>query len=156
MGWGYDIHALADGGRLVLGGVRFPDSPRGFAIAGHDGDVVVHATVDAVLGALACGSVEDVLDSEADGGSSLPALGRVRALLSRRSLRVGNLDCTILAAAPRLAGRPAAEIGDNLAAGLGADRDAVAVKAKTNDGIGVLGGFEAIAAVAIVGLEGEE
>jgi len=153
VGFGYDIHRLRDGGRLVLGGVAFPDFPRGFDVSAYDGDVVIHATADAILGALAAGDVDALLPAGPDsvGASSLEQV-RLGAVLARHEARVVNLDCTILAIAPRLA--PAIDgIRASLAGALAVPKRCVSVKAKTNDGFGPEGRGEAVSAAVVVQLE---
>ena len=153
VGFGYDIHRLRDGGRLVLGGVAFPDFPRGADVTAYDGDVVVHAVADAVLGALAAGSIDDLLPDVpgASGASSLERAGLARVLAEHRA-RLVNLDCTIVAIEPRI--MPVADaIRAALAGALDADASRVGVKAKTGDGLGPEGRGEAVSATAIVQLD---
>jgi 2-C-methyl-D-erythritol 2,4-cyclodiphosphate synthase len=153
VGQGWDIHRLVDGGPLRLGGVEVP-FPK--SLVGHsDGDVVLHAVADAVLGALAAGDLGTHFPSSDDrwkGADSALLLERVVALAGERGARVGNVDVTILAEWPRLA--PFAEaIRNRLAGLLGVGRAEVSVKAKTTEGIGAVGRGEAIAALAIASVE---
>lgn len=155
-GIGYDIHRLVAGRRLVLGGVRI-DHPRG--LAGHsDGDVLAHAIMDALLGATAQGDIgthfpsEDPAHADAD---SIRLLERVVALVATAGYRIGSVDASLIAQAPRLAPHLAG-MRDRLSQALGIERDAVSVKATTNDGLGIVGAGEAIAALATVIVERSE
>jgi len=150
IGHGYDAHRFAEGRLLVLGGVQI-DHPRGLA-AHSDGDVVIHAVCDALLGAAALGDIgRHFPDSSAEfaGIDSRVLLRRVVALVQRQRLGLGNLDVTIVAQAPRLAGHMPA-MRDNLAADLGAPPARVNVKATTTEGMGFTGRAEGIAAHAVV------
>src|SRR5215212_9749354 len=104
IGWGYDIHRLFRGHRTVLGGVEFLDFPCGFNTH-SDGDVVAHAIIDALAGALAAGSLGDYFpeDDPADQNArSIEFLERFRPVMADHRAEVINLDCTIFCAAPRL------------------------------------------------------
>jgi 2-C-methyl-D-erythritol 2,4-cyclodiphosphate synthase len=150
IGWGYDIHRLYDGYPTVLAGVEFPDFPRGFDTH-SDGDVVAHAIIDALAGALAAGSLGDYFpeDDPADQNArSIEFLERFRPVMARHRAEVINLDCTIFCAAPRI-GPAAAEMRSNIAAGIGCQFDRVNVKGKTNDGFGPEGRGEAISAIVV-------
>ena len=147
-GIGYDIHRLVPDRRLVLGGIRI-DHPMG--LAGHsDGDVLVHAIMDALLGATAQGDLgthfpsDDPAHADAD---SIRLLERVVALVGTAGYRIGSVDASVIAQAPTLAPHIAG-MRDRLAAALQIGRDAVSVKATTNDGLGIVGAGEAIAALA--------
>src|SRR5512132_4522837 len=105
IGWGYDIHRLYPGHPTVLGGVEFPDFPRGFDTH-SDGDVVAHAIIDALAGALGAGSLGDYFpeDDPADQDArSIEFLTRFRPVMARGRARVVNLDCTNFCSAPRIA-----------------------------------------------------
>jgi len=147
-GVGYDIHRLAPDRRLVLGGVAI-EHPKG--LVGHsDGDVLLHAVMDALLGAGGLGDLGTHFpssDPAYSGASSLGLLRRVAALLSGAGLVVASVDATVIAEAPRLAPHIAA-MREAIAGAIGADSGRVSVKATTNDGLGVLGAGEAIAALA--------
>lgn len=147
-GVGYDIHRLAPDRRLVLGGVAI-EHPKG--LVGHsDGDVLLHAVMDALLGAGGLGDLGAHFPSDDPayrGASSLGLLRRVAALLSGAGLVVASVDATVIAEAPRLAPHIAA-MREAIAATIGVDGGRVSVKATTNDGLGVLGAGEAIAALA--------
>jgi 2-C-methyl-D-erythritol 2,4-cyclodiphosphate synthase len=148
IGHGYDLHRLQDGGKLVLGGVVVAEgvSP----VAHSDGDVVIHAIVDALLGALGMGDIGEMFpndDPKWKGAESKlfleGAMERVRAA----GKRVVNIDVTVLAERPKLKGFKG-QMRDNLAALTGAA--SVNVKAGTNEGCDAVGKGEAIAAHAVV------
>ncbi len=152
-GLGYDIHRLGPDRRLVLGGVVI-EHPTG--LVGHsDGDVLLHAVMDALLGAAALGDLGTHFpggDPAYAGADSLGLLRRVAGMLSGRGLVVASVDATVIAEAPRIAPHTAA-MRQAIAKAVGADAGRVSVKATTNDGLGVLGAGEAIAALATALLE---
>jgi 2-C-methyl-D-erythritol 2,4-cyclodiphosphate synthase len=152
-GIGYDIHRLAADRRLVLGGVAI-EHPTG--LVGHsDGDVLLHALMDALLGAANLGDLGRHFPSDDPayaGASSLGLLTRVGALIREAGLAVASLDATVIAQAPRLAPHIGA-MRDAIASALGIESGRVSVKATTNDGMGVVGSGEAIAALAIALLD---
>ena len=150
VGFGYDIHRLAPGRRLVLGGVELPH-PDG--LLGHsDGDVLLHAVIDALLGAAGLGDIGRMFpdtDPAYKDISSEVLLKRVlEKVLPRWS--VENVDVTVVAEAPRLAPHHEA-IRRRMAALLGTER--VGVKAKTNEGLGPVGEGKAIACYAVASLK---
>jgi 2-C-methyl-D-erythritol 2,4-cyclodiphosphate synthase len=153
VGTGVDVHRLAAGRPLMLGGVRVPHD-RG--LMGHsDGDCAIHALCDALLGALAAGDMGTHFPSSDPQWKDAPSarfLEQVMRLVGERGWTVQNADLTIVAEVPRLAPHTSqmrAELSRLLALPL----DAVSVKAKSADGTGVIGGGEAIAALATVLLE---
>jgi len=152
-GIGYDIHRLAADRRLVLGGVAI-EHPTG--LAGHsDGDVLLHALMDALLGAANLGDLGRHFPSDDPayaGASSLGLLKRVGALIREAGFAVASLDATVIAQAPRLAPYIGA-MRDAIAGALGVESGLVSVKATTNDALGVVGSGEAIAALAIALLD---
>jgi len=152
-GIGYDIHRLAADRRLVLGGVAI-EHPTG--LAGHsDGDVLLHALMDALLGAANLGDLGRHFPSEDPayaGASSLGLLKRVGVLIREAGFAVASLDATVIAQAPRLVPHIGA-MRDAIAGALGIESGRVSVKATTNDGLGVVGSGEAIAALAIALLD---
>ena len=152
-GIGYDIHRLAADRRLVLGGVAI-EHPTG--LAGHsDGDVLLHALMDALLGAANLGDLGRHFPSDDPafaGASSLGLLKREGALMREAGFAVASLDATVIAQAPRLAPHVGA-MRDAIAGALGIESGRVSVKATTNDGLGVVGSGEAIAALAIALLD---
>ncbi len=150
IGWGYDIHRLAHGFPLVLAGVDFPTFPKGFNTH-SDGDVVAHALVDALCGALADGSLGDYFpedDPNDQDARSIEFLRRFRPVLHKHQATVVNLDCTIIAAQPKI-GPAVSEMKRNIADYLGISEHAVSVKGKTNDHFGPEGQGEAVSAVVV-------
>ena len=147
-GVGYDIHRLAPDRRLVLGGVAI-EHPAG--LVGHsDGDVLLHAVMDALLGAAGLGDLGTHFPSDDPahaGASSLGLLRRVAAMLSGAGFAVASVDATVIAEAPRLAPHIAA-MREAIAAAIGVDAGRVSVKATTNERLGPIGAGEAIAALA--------
>ena len=153
IGHGFDVHAFAEGRPLVLGGVTVP-SARG--LAGHsDADVVAHAVMDAVLGALRAGDIGKLFpdtDPAYEGADSLGLMRQVAALGRERGWRVAGVDCTIAAQAPKLA-LYREEMRARMAAALGVDVEQVGVKATTTERLGFVGREEGIAAWAVALLE---
>ena len=156
VGTGFDAHRLLDGRPLMLGGVHVAH-PRG--LEGHsDGDCLLHAICDAILGALGEGDMGrhfPSTDARWKGVASLRFLEDVAGLLRERGYAVGNLDATVIAQSPALAPHLAA-MRDRIAQALAAPVDAVSVKAKSTDGLGALGRSEGIAAQAVVLLQRRE
>ncbi|MBF8268052.1 MAG: 2-C-methyl-D-erythritol 2,4-cyclodiphosphate synthase [Dehalococcoidia bacterium] len=154
-GIGYDVHRLEPGHPLWLGGVNIPFEE---GLAGHsDGDVLVHALVDALLGAAGLGDMGTYFpssDPQYRGVSSLLFLRHAATLLKQRGWRVVNLDATIVAERPRLA-----PFSDNMreviAESMSLSQEQVNIKSKTSDGLGFTGRGEGIAAYAIATIEGE-
>ncbi len=153
VGLGFDAHPLVSGRSLILGGVEIPFDK---GLSGHsDGDVVVHALMDALLGAAALGDKGvhfPSSDPSLKGISSLLLLKRTASLVSARRWRVVNVDATILAQQPRL-GPFIDGMRDNLAQALGADQADVSIKATTTDHMGFAGRGEGLAAYAVALLE---
>jgi 2-C-methyl-D-erythritol 2,4-cyclodiphosphate synthase len=151
IGHGFDAHRFGPGRTLVLGGVKIPHEA---GLAGHsDGDVLVHAIIDALLGAAALGDIGGMFPSDNpryEGADSLNLLAEARSRLD--AMRIANVDATVVAHAPRLAPHVAA-MRDRIATALGIDVAAVNVKATTTDGMGFTGAGEGIAAFAVVLLE---
>jgi 2-C-methyl-D-erythritol 2,4-cyclodiphosphate synthase len=153
IGHGFDAHRLAPGRLLILGGVTIP-SEKGL-VAHSDGDVLIHALCDALLGAAGLGDIgRHFPDSNAEfkGIDSRELLRRVVALLTECRMRVGNADVTVIAQAPKLAPHIPAMCA-NLAADLNLEVTRVNVKATTTEGMGYTGRGEGIAAHAVVLLE---
>jgi 2-C-methyl-D-erythritol 2,4-cyclodiphosphate synthase len=150
VGQGFDAHRLVAGRPLVLGGVSVPYE-RG--LEGHsDGDVLLHAVADAILGALGegdLGAVFGTADPALAGVASAGVLREVTARMRAAGFRVGHLDTTVVAEAPRLAPFQAA-LRKSVAELVGAPESAVNVKLKSTDGLGALGRGEGIAALAVV------
>ena len=153
VGFGFDLHPLVEGRPLVLGGVTVP-SPVG--LDGHsDADVLSHAVAEALLGALALGDLGRHFpdtDPRYRGASSLTLLREALALVTSHGGRLVNVDATVLAQAPRL-GPLLPEMAKRLADALGIDSDRVSVKAKSPEGLGLVGRHEGIAAMAVVAVE---
>ncbi|MBI5170218.1 MAG: 2-C-methyl-D-erythritol 2,4-cyclodiphosphate synthase [Candidatus Eisenbacteria bacterium] len=153
IGMGYDIHRIAAGRPLVLGGVKFESD---WGLDGHsDADVLLHAIGDALLGAGGLGDLGDHFppgDPKWKDASSLDLLARIRALLDEKGARVVNVDAMVVAEAPKLAPRRA-EMLANIAAALGVQPSQVSVKATTNEQLGALGRREGIAAMAVALIE---
>lgn len=150
IGHGFDVHAFGEGDHLTLGGVRIPYE-RGLK-AHSDGDVLIHALCDALLGAAALGDIGGHFpdnDPAYAGADSRGLLRRVMGLLEAQGWQVANADCTVIAQAPRLAPHVQA-MRANLAADLGVDIGRVNVKATTTERLGYLGRGEGIAAHAVV------
>ena len=153
IGHGYDAHRLAAGAKLVLGGVAI-EFDRGLT-AHSDGDVLIHALCDALLGAAGLGDIGRHFPDtspELAGIDSRILLRRVAALLDERGFRVVNADVTVIAQAPRLAPHLPG-MRANLAADLGVEPAAVNVKATTTEGMGFSGRGEGIAAHAVASIE---
>lgn len=153
IGQGYDSHALVPGRPLILGGVNIA-AERG--LLGHsDADALLHAVTDALLGALALGDIgRHFPDTEARfaGADSRALLRAALALIDQRGWQVGNLDCTVIAQAPKLAPHIGAMVR-HLAEDLGVAEDCVSVKAKTAERLGPEGRGESISAQAVVLLQ---
>jgi 2-C-methyl-D-erythritol 2,4-cyclodiphosphate synthase len=153
VGFGFDVHPLAPGRPLVLGGVTV-DFDRG--LAGHsDADVLSHAVGEALLGALALGDLGRHFpdtDPRYRGISSLRLLRNVVDLVTARGGRLVNVDATVLAQAPRLSPL-LPEMAKRLAETLGLEVDRVSVKAKSPEGLGLVGRQEGMAAMAVVSVE---
>ncbi len=150
IGHGYDVHALSDGLPLILGGVRI-NHAKG-CIAHSDGDVLVHALCDAMLGAAALGDIGlhfPDTSAEYKGVDSMKLLAEVVGLMEGKGYGVVNVDCTILMQVPKL--RPYIDtMRGNIAAALGVDVDCVSVKATTEERLGFTGREEGAAAHAVV------
>jgi 2-C-methyl-D-erythritol 2,4-cyclodiphosphate synthase len=153
VGQGYDVHPLVAGRELILGGVKIPHSK---GLSGHsDADVLIHAICDACLGAAALGDIGRHFpdsDPRFKGIDSRVLLRHVVRLLEERGWRVGNVDSTIVAQAPRLAAHIPAMV-HNLAADLEVPESSVNVKATTTEHLGFAGREEGIAAQAVVLVE---
>ena len=150
IGQGFDIHTLAEGRKLIIGGVTIPYE-RG--LLGHsDADVLLHAICDALIGAAALGDIGQHFpdtDPRYAGIDSRKLLREVVQLLRQRGYRVRNIDATVIAQAPKLAPYIIA-MRENIAADLGIALDEVNVKAKTAERLGAVGRGEGIVAQAVV------
>ncbi|MCB2204213.1 2-C-methyl-D-erythritol 2,4-cyclodiphosphate synthase [bacterium] len=150
VGQGYDVHRLAEGESLVLGGVTIP-SPRG-TVAHSDGDVLLHALCDALLGALALGDIGEHFpdtDERFRGASSLELLRATMDLITERGWQVVNIDATLILQSPKIL--PYKEsMRENIAGVLGTGKDRVSLKATTGERIGFVGREEGTEAMATV------
>lgn len=149
IGMGYDVHRLVEGRDLILGGVKI-EYEKG--LLGHsDADVIIHAIMDALLGAAALGDIGKHFpdtDPKYKGISSIELLKHVGGLLDENNLFIGNIDATIIAQAPKL--RPYIDkMNENVANALGIDVSQVNIKATTEEGLGFTGLGEGISSQAI-------
>ena len=153
IGHGYDVHRLVEGRKCIIGGV---DVPHEKGLLGHsDADVLLHAVMDAVLGAMAVGDIGKLFpdsDPAYKGADSLALTRRVAEVMAERGYRLGNMDATVIAQAPRLAPHIPA-MRQNIASAFGTDVDRISVKATTEEGLGFTGSGEGIAAHAVCLLE---
>ena len=153
IGHGYDVHRLEEGRKLILGGV---DIPWERGLLGHsDADVLVHAVMDALLGAAGLGDIGKHFpdaDPAYAGADSLKLLEHVTGLLRERSFAVGNVDATILAQRPKLAPH-IPKMRDNLARVMRVEPSRVNVKATPEEGLGFTGSGEGMAAHAVALIE---
>lgn len=150
VGCGFDVHALAPGRRLVLGGVEI-EHPRGL-LAHSDGDVVLHAITDALLGAAGLGDIGKMFpehDERWRDADSRVLLRQALARVQQIGWRVENVDCTVIAQAPRIAPHVEA-MRTAIARDLAIEPEAVNVKGKTTERLGFTGRGEGIAAQAVV------
>ena len=149
IGQGYDVHKLVEGRKLILGGVEIPHS---LGLLGHsDADVLLHAIMDALLGATALGDIGKHFpdtDDHYKGISSLKLLEHVAQLLQKHGYEIGNIDATVIAQKPKL--RPyIEEMEKNIAEVLGISGDQINVKATTEEGLGFTGEQQGISSQAI-------
>ena len=151
VGHGYDVHRYADDRRLVLGGVEIPDAD-GFGLLGHsDADVLTHAVMDALLGAIGEGDIgRHFPDSDAryKGIRSMLLLSEVIELVRQNGYRLGNLDVTVIAQKPKLSPHIDA-IRKSLAEAFGCPFSSINVKATTEEGLGFTGALLGMAAHAV-------
>ena len=149
IGHGYDVHRLVEGRKLILGGVYIPWEK---GLLGHsDADVLLHALMDALLGAAALGDIGKHFpdtDEQYRGADSMALLRHVCRILSEQGYTVGNVDCTVLAQRPKLAPY-IPQMRENIASALSVTVDRVSVKATTEEGLGFTGEGLGIAAHAV-------
>ena len=149
IGMGYDVHKLTENRKLILGGVEIPYEK---GLLGHsDADVVVHAIMDALLGAAALGDIGQHFpdtDPAYEGISSIKLLTHVGNLLEEHNYVIENIDATIIAQRPKLA-TYMPEMVKNVAGALGLEEDQVNIKATTEEGLGFTGSGEGISAQAV-------
>ena len=153
VGMGYDVHRLTAGRKLILGGLEIP---YGKGLLGHsDADVLVHAVMDALLGAAALGDIGKHFpdtDPEYEGISSIRLLEHVGRLLDEKGYVIENIDATIIAQRPKM--RPYIDqMRENIAEALKIETDQVNVKATTEEGLGFTGSGEGISSQAVCALE---
>ena len=153
IGHGYDVHRLTEGRKLILGGVNIPWEK---GLLGHsDADVLVHALMDAMLGAAALGDIGKLFPDNDDaylGADSIVLLRKVTDKLKTRDWRLSNAECTVIAQRPKLA--PYIESMRNIIAeAAGVEPDRISVKATTEENLGFTGSGEGIAAHAVVLIE---
>jgi len=150
VGFGYDSHRLVSGRRLILGGIEIPHDKGSW---GHsDADALVHAVCDAILGAIGEGDIGRHFPDNDDmykDISSLILLQAVVRLADKKALLLHNVDCTIVLERPKLMGYTSA-MAANMAAILRLAPEMVNIKAKTNEGMGLVGQGEGVAAFALV------
>lgn len=149
VGMGYDVHRLTENRKCIIGGVEIPYEK---GLSGHsDADVLLHAIMDALLGAAALGDIGKHFpdtDEAYRGISSIELLKKVGDLLAEHTFLIENIDATIIAQAPKM--RPYIEkMRENIADALGLDKGQVSVKATTEEGLGFTGSGEGIAAQAV-------
>ena len=153
IGQGYDVHAWEDGDHVMLGGVSIPHTQ---GVRAHsDGDVLLHAVCDALLGAAALGDIGmhfSDTDPRWRGADSRTFVRHIRELLGANGFEVVNIDATVLADAPRL-GHHRQKMREHIAADLGLTVDRVNVKATTSEGLGFIGRREGLACHAIALVE---
>ena len=153
IGHGYDVHRLVEGRKCIIGGV---DIPYEKGLLGHsDADVLLHAIMDAVLGAMAAGDIGKLFpdnDPAYKGADSLVLTRRVAEVMTEKGYRLGNIDATVIAQAPKLSPHIPA-MRENIAAAFGVELDRVSVKATTEERLGFTGSGEGIAAHAVCLLE---
>ena len=149
IGHGYDVHRLVEERKLILGGVEIPYEK---GLLGHsDADVLTHAVMDALLGAAGLGDIGKHFpdtDPAYKGADSLKLLDHVMEVLQEKGWQVGNVDATIIAQRPKLAGF-IPQMRDNLAARMGVMPEQVNVKATTEEKLGFTGSGEGVAAHAV-------
>ncbi len=150
IGHGYDVHAFGEGDALILGGVSIPHQHA--FVAHSDGDVLIHALIDALLGAMALGDIgQHFPDTDATykGSNSRDLLAVVVAMITNNGYQLGNADITIIAQSPKMA--PHLEkMRLNLAADMGSDLSQINIKATTTEKLGFTGREEGIACHAVV------
>ena len=152
VGLGYDIHKLFEGRPLIIGGIEIPYEK---GLLGHsDADVLIHAIIDAMLGALALGDIGKHFpdtDPKYKGADSIKLLEFVNNLIISKGYKVNNIDSIIIAQAPKMAPH-ILKMRENISNAIGVDIDSVNVKATTEEGLGFTGNKEGISSQAICSL----
>ena len=153
VGMGYDVHKLVDGRDLILGGVKIPYEK---GLLGHsDADVLLHAVMDALLGAAALGDIGKHFpdtDPAYEGASSIKLLEEVGKLIDEKLYVIGNIDATIIAQRPKMAPH-IPQMVENVARVLKLEKNQVNIKATTEEGLGFTGSGEGISSQAICAIE---
>lgn len=153
IGHGYDVHRLTEGRKLILGGVEIPYEK---GLLGHsDADVLVHAIMDAMLGALALGDIGKHFPDtspEYEGADSIVLLKKVNEIIADKGYAVGNVDSTVIMQSPKLAAY-IDKMRENIAEALSCEIDRISVKATTEERLGFTGSGEGTAAHAVCVLE---
>ena len=149
VGLGYDVHKLVEGRKLIIGGVNIEHEK---GLLGHsDADVLIHAVMDSILGALALGDIGKHFpdtDEKYKGADSIKLLEFVHNLIADKGYSIGNIDCTIIAQSPKMAPY-IKNMRENIAKALNTSIDNINVKATTEEGLGFTGAKEGIAAQSI-------
>ena len=149
VGLGYDVHKLVEGRKLIIGGVNVPHEK---GLLGHsDADVLIHAVMDSILGALALGDIGKHFpdtDEKYKGADSMKLLEFVYNLINEKGYGIGNIDCTIIAQGPKMAPH-IQNMRENIAKALNTSIENINVKATTEEGLGFTGAKEGIAAQSI-------
>lgn len=149
IGYGYDVHKLVENRKLVLGGVEIPYEK---GLLGHsDADVLVHAVIDAVLGALALGDIGKHFpdsDPKYKGIDSMLLLTETVKMMQEKGYSLGNLDATVSAQAPKLMPH-IPKMRENLANAFGVSLDDISIKATTEEGLGITGDGKGMTATAV-------
>ena len=149
VGLGYDVHKLVEGRKLIIGGV---DIPYEKGLLGHsDADVLIHAVMDSILGALALGDIGKHFpdtDERFKGADSIKLLEHVYTLITEMGYKINNIDCTIIAQSPKMAPH-IQKMKENFAKALNTDIDNINVKATTEEGLGFTGTKEGISAQSV-------
>lgn len=149
IGTGYDVHRLVSGRKLILGGIEIPFEK---GLLGHsDADVLIHAIMDAILGALGEGDIGKHFpdtDPKYSGISSIRLLEHVTVLMKQRGYRIGNVDATVIAQRPKI-GRYFPMMKQQLAAAMECDEACINLKATTEEGLGFTGREEGMASQAV-------
>ncbi|AUA39025.1 2-C-methyl-D-erythritol 2,4-cyclo diphosphate synthase [Clostridioides difficile] len=149
IGLGYDVHKLTENRKLIIGGVEIPHDK---GLLGHsDADVLIHAIMDSILGALALGDIGKHFpdtDEEYKGADSMKLLEHVYNLITSKGYKIGNIDSTIIAQSPKMA--PYIEsMRSNISKVLNTDIDNINIKATTEEGLGFTGAKQGIASQSI-------
>lgn len=150
VGFGYDIHRLAAGESLILGGVHFKDAPLG-TVAHSDGDVLLHAIMDALLGALALGDIGKHFpdtDPNYKNANSISLLREVASMIEAKGAKIINIDSTVVLERPKLRDHIDA-MRANIAEAMNLSIEQISIKATTSEKIGFVGREEGVAAYAV-------